>query len=77
MNKAKIESFLLDFIDSDNNRIPSNAAHEPELAGLRMFDEPILAYGDALDRRFDELKDIPQAHAPLMPPRQWLPFFRH
>ena len=73
MDKSHIESFVFDFIDSDNNKIPLSSAHEPKLAGLKMYDEPLFAYGDAFDKRFVELKDNPEAKVPLMPPCEWLP----
>ena len=73
MDKSQIESFVIDFIESDDNHIASGVARESELVGLRMFDEPVFAYGDALDGRFAELADNPAAHVALMPPREWLP----
>ena len=73
MKKEQIETFITAFVDSTDNRIPSELAHSIELAGMRMFDKPLIAYGDAHDERFNELRQIPEAQTQLMPPREWLP----
>jgi len=73
MDKARIEGFVGDFVESGYNRITADVARVPEVVGWRLYDEPAFAYGDARDRRFVELADNPEAHVPLMPPVEWLP----
>lgn len=73
MDKSRIESYVIDFIHSRENLIASRVARESKLIGVRMFDEPLFAYGNAQDTRFAELRDNPEAQMPLMLPPEWLP----
>jgi epoxyqueuosine reductase QueG len=73
MNKSRIESFATAFIHSDANRIPKDVAREAALAGTQIFSEPLFAYGKADDEGLIHLQNRPEAHVPLMPPREWLP----
>ena len=73
IDKAQIEAFVTAFVYSEDNRIPPELAQSAGLSGMQMFDEPLIAYGDAFDMRFSELRHIPEAQAPLMPPCEWLP----
>ncbi|MCL1847524.1 MAG: epoxyqueuosine reductase [Coriobacteriia bacterium] len=73
MDKQQIEDFVVAFVNSKDNRITLDFAREPELVGLRMFDEPLLAYGNAHDSRFVALADNPAAQVALRPPPEWLP----
>ena len=59
--------------DSPFNYIRQDLALEPRLAGLKIFEEPLFAYGRADERLFEDLKK-PQSIGPhFMLPREWLP----
>jgi epoxyqueuosine reductase QueG len=76
MDKNRIESFVAARILSEANRIPKNMARQAQLADLRIFAEPIFAYGRADEEGLIRLKDVPEAHVPLKPPLEWLPSAR-
>ncbi|MBR6735451.1 MAG: epoxyqueuosine reductase [Oscillospiraceae bacterium] len=48
-------------------------ALRPDLAGMRMFDDPIFAIGDANDPLFKELKSPGVVSEELILPGEWLP----
>jgi len=58
-------------LNSDLNRIRPDKALAPELAGKRLFDQPIIGYGDPNDRYFEECENLYDLR--MKPPKEWLP----
>jgi epoxyqueuosine reductase QueG len=74
MKKHDFENLLRDFVNSAPlNYVAKEIALKPELAGMRIFDEPIFGYAAADDPMFAEQKkpEIIGAHYVL--PGEWLP----
>ena len=74
MDKESIRALASDFLHtSEFNTVSGDLALSKDLAGLKIFDEPLIAYGSALDPMFQALK-APEAigdHFRL--PGEWLP----
>lgn len=64
------EVFLL---NDEQNCIGEDIALSPEVVGLRIFDAPIFAVGDADDPMFAALRASNVVHDDYMLPRDWLP----
>jgi epoxyqueuosine reductase QueG len=74
MEKRDFEKILGDFVDvSAENRVAKEVALRPELAGMRIFDEPLFGYAAADDPLFGELKKPGIIGDHLMLPGEWLP----
>jgi epoxyqueuosine reductase QueG len=58
---------------SPKNFVAPDLALKPELAGMRIFDEPLIGFADALDPYFAELKNPQAIGDHFMLPREWLP----
>ena len=74
MEKSNFEKALKEFVESSSdNFVKKEEALRPELAGMRIFDEPVIGYACATDPLFTEAKkpDIIGAH--FMTPEEWLP----
>ena len=54
------------------NFISAEDAITPELAGMKIFDEPLVGIADASDRCFAELKDPDIIGEHFLPPTEWL-----
>lgn len=69
----KIESFLGDFADeSELNCISEEIALEPHVVGVRIYDRPLVRFGDAHDELFSEFLK-PEAVGPQhLLPDEWL-----
>jgi Uncharacterized Fe-S protein len=74
MNREDVVGLASRFVDgSDENRIGADVALRPDLAGVRMFDSPIVGVARADDPYFDELLRPGVIGPHFLPPRQWLP----
>ncbi|AEF82380.1 4Fe-4S binding protein [Leadbettera azotonutricia] len=73
MEKAYLEKALGDLINtSPGNYITRETALRPDLAGMRIFDEPLIGYAAAGDPYFAELKKPGIIGSHFMAPREWL-----
>ncbi len=54
------------------NRVTADDAMRDDLVGLRLYDAPIFAVGDAADPLFETLRQPDVVHPAYMPPREWL-----
>ena len=73
MNKSDFEKALKGHVqNSPDNYVKSEVARRPELAGMCIFNEPLIGYASAADTYFTEVKkpDIIGAH--FMTPEEWL-----
>ena len=75
MNKQDIYNLILGFLkESGLNRVASEDAIYPELAGLKLFDEPLLGFSSATDILYTETFKKEGVISPLyLSPREWLP----
>jgi epoxyqueuosine reductase QueG len=74
MDKAYFEKALKEFVQNDQgNYVQKDIALRSDLAGMRMFSEPLFGYASAGDPCFAELKKPGIIGAHFMPPREWLP----
>jgi epoxyqueuosine reductase QueG len=79
MEKCAFENILRNFVDSESansgsgNVVADEIALRPELAGMRIFDEPIFAYAAADDPLFAQLKQPGIIGDHFMLPGAWLP----
>jgi epoxyqueuosine reductase QueG len=74
MDKAFFEKALKKFVQSDQgNYLQKEIALRPDLAGMRIFSEPVFGYASAVDPCFEELKKPGIIGAHFMVPREWLP----
>jgi epoxyqueuosine reductase QueG len=74
MDKQYFETVLKNFINTaPGNFVQKEIALRPELAGMRIFDEPIFGYADAEDPYFRELKKPGVIGDHVMLPGSWLP----
>lgn len=55
------------------NRVQAEDAMNAALVGLKLFDEPVFAVGDAADALFARLKEPQVVHPEVMLPDDWLP----
>ena len=54
-------------------RVCAQDAIRPDLAEMRIYDEPLFAVGDANDPLFEKLKDPGVVHEEHLLPGDWLP----
>ena len=74
MDKSSFEYTLKEFIkDSPDSCVKKGVALLPELAGMRLFDEPLFGYASAEDPFFAEAKKPGIIGAHFMTPKEWLP----
>ncbi|MDR1586983.1 MAG: 4Fe-4S binding protein [Treponema sp.] len=73
MEKAGFEKLVTDYINTaPGNFVPAEIALRPELAGMRIFEEPVFGYADAGDPLFAELKKPEIIGGHLLLPGEWL-----
>ena len=73
MNKLDIIQIAENFIEqSPDNRISEEIALSEEVAGITLFDTPILAFGAAEDEYFSLLKQPQAVGEHFMHPKEWL-----
>lgn len=74
MEKHDFENLLRGLVNSDSgNLVAEKTALTPELAGMRIFDEPVFGYAAADDPLFAQLKLPGIIGDHFMPPHEWLP----
>jgi epoxyqueuosine reductase QueG len=74
MDKQVFEAALKDYIEtSPGNCVAQELALKPELAGMKIFDEPLIGYAAASDPYFAELKKPGVIGAHFLGPAEWLP----
>ena len=72
--KKNIEQSVTQFCkDSEWNYIKKEEAISPEIAGMRIFDAPLIGYASAEDPLFEELKKTEVIGCHVMLPKDWLP----
>jgi len=69
-----IEELVMDFIRNPKRNFISEAdAIDESVAGLRLFDTPLIGYADAGDELFERFKTDPKITCGrFMPPKEWL-----
>lgn len=74
MNKDTINRMMCDFTaTSPLNRVGDDRALRPDLAGMRLFQEPIVGYAAADDPFFETLRRPEVVGPQFRLPREWLP----
>lgn len=74
MVKATFEKTLKKYVEkTSGNYVPKQFALRPELAGMRIYDEPLFGYVSTDDPIFDEFKKSGIIGPHFMTPREWLP----
>ena len=77
MNTSTLQQIVENFLStSSENKIPSQAAMQKELAGLPIFNSPLLGFAAATDRCFIDLQNEKTAGFIMSPPEFWLPSAR-
>jgi len=72
MDKQTIARLAAEFVQEEINYVSRDKALNEELAGLKIFDEPIFAYGAADDEGFQLLKSPSVIGEHFMMPKEWL-----
>lgn len=73
MNREQIESFAAAFaLQSEFNRISIDAAISPELAGIQMFDAPLVGYSSVADPLYAKMKEPGVVGEHFRLPQEWL-----
>jgi len=73
MDKQTIVRIASEFVQTEINYVSRDKTLNEELAGMKIFDEPIFAYGAADDEGFQLLKSPSVIGEHFMKPREWLP----
>ena len=74
MNKDLITEIAHNFVlNSEFNYLSKDLALEPQLSGMKLFDDPLFAFGLAQDVLFETLKDPKAVGSHFMLPGEWLP----
>lgn len=74
MDKTKLIQTAVHFVEtSPDNRIAKDVAITPQLAGMKIFEKPLLAFGSASDPYFNEFKRAEAIGNHFWLPCQWLP----
>lgn len=73
MDIRELQQAAQDFVrHSPLNTVRAIDALREDLAGLTLFEDPLLAVGAADDALFESLRDEAVVHPDTWPPRQWL-----
>ena len=74
MDKKQFEKALIDFVlASPKNYVKKDIALRPELAGMKIFDEPLVGFASAGDPYLAEAKKPEVIGSHFMAPEEWLP----
>lgn len=74
MQKEDIINLAVDFVqNSEDNIISKEIALSENVVGMRMFEEPIFAFGASDDKLFNTFKDPAIIGEQFMTPLEWLP----
>ncbi len=73
MKAEDIQKLANHFINtSQANIVPKEKALQPQIAGMRIYDEPVIGYASPRDSYFETLKKTPEAMlGGLMLPLEW------
>jgi epoxyqueuosine reductase QueG len=73
MDKSALIDEIVHYVDtSENNYVGENSALlRADLAGLRLFDEPLVGFADVNDVYFGRLKEDDVIGNHFMPPEEW------
>ncbi|MDR2785067.1 MAG: 4Fe-4S binding protein [Treponema sp.] len=73
MDSRSFQEALTAYINAaPGNFVDGKIALRPELAGMRIFDEPVFGFGSAEDPLFEELKKPGVIGGHFLHPREWL-----
>ncbi len=74
MDKEELTRLIqAQFAAAPGNDITPEDAIDPALAGVRLYDPPLLGFGDAADGLFDRLRQAEAVGPWYLPPREWMP----
>jgi len=74
MTKARIEAEIQYIFDTfSGNRVAEDVALTPELAGMVMYDTPLVGFGSADDPLFMQMKQEEAVGPWYMTPKEWYP----
>jgi epoxyqueuosine reductase QueG len=74
MVNEQFSELVTEYINTNpKNFVEPGLALKPELAGMRIFDEPLIGFADARDPYFAELKKADVIGDHFMLPLEWLP----
>lgn len=74
MDKQALIDSAIHFVEnSQHNFITSELAISDEVVGMKIFEAPIFAFGNAEDEKFSELKDPKAIGQHFLLPKEWLP----
>jgi epoxyqueuosine reductase QueG len=74
MNAEKIEKVLAEYLETAaGNYVPADKALEPGLAGMRIFDDPVVGICGADDEYLLSYRDNDEANTHMLIPDEWLP----
>ncbi len=74
MNKQDIINIATDFTEnSEYNYITKENAISEDIVGMRIFDPPVFAFGNADDEYFEKLKSPSAVGEHFRLPKEWLP----
>lgn len=74
MDKTLFEKVLAEFVEnSAGNYLAKEVAMRPELAGMRIFDMPLIGYAGANDPYFTEARKPEIIGPQFITPAEWLP----
>jgi epoxyqueuosine reductase QueG len=73
MNFMKLEKQLAEYLRAASaNYVPEDAALGPGIAGMRIFDDPIVGVCDARDERLLSFADNDEANLRMLMPDEWM-----
>lgn len=73
MDKDQLINFIKGFIEKDSaNGVPEETAFSKDLIGLRIYDEPLIAFASANDSGFEDLKKPGVVGNHFILPAEWL-----
>jgi epoxyqueuosine reductase QueG len=73
MDRLNFQNILKDYINAaPGNYLKKEIALSPDLAGMRIFDEPLSGFADSEDEYFTRLKNPAAIGEHFMGPKEWL-----
>lgn len=73
MTKEELALLAAELMEEAGNRVSSDIAIDPAVAGMRLYDAPILGVASADDPLFDGLKKPEAVGVHALAPREWMP----
>ncbi len=74
MQQEQVDSLIKGYVEqSPRNRVYEEEALREDLAGMKLYDEPIIGYSDAEDSLYTGLKDPDVIGPHFLLPGEWLP----